>query len=112
MGFLRVLFAMLGRDKTRAEGGPIGYTGDNRAPLSPRSLYNNENAKFPQFGVTPVDPHPSYSESEAWGSGGLVFEEENEKLGTGRVGHRSVENSVRSGGHARSSSYGFVDGKR
>jgi hypothetical protein len=102
IGLCRVLFGMMGRDKTRAEGGPVGYTGDNRMSLSPRSPNRNDVSKFPQFGgpVSSVRPQTS-SDDVAWGSGGLV----DEKMGN--VGHRSVEASVKPG-HERVSSYGDV----
>jgi hypothetical protein len=106
MGLIRVLFAMAGRDKTRGEGGTVGYTGDNRAPLSPRSPNRNDISKFPQFGEPVSSVYPmNNSEDMAWSAGGLV----EEKYGHG--GHRSVEASVKPG-HERSSSYGYVDGKR
>ena len=107
IGLVVALFSMIGRDKTRGEGGPVGYTGDNRIPLSPRSPNRNDTSKFPQFGGPVSSVHPmTSSEDIAWGSGGLV---EDEKLG--RVGHRSVEASVKPG-HDRVSSYGHLEEKR
>jgi hypothetical protein len=109
IGLGRAIFGMMGRDKTRAEGGPVGYgyTGDNRAPISPRSPNRKDAAKFPQFGgpASSVYPVNSSEDMGAWGSGGLV----DEKLGT--AGHRSVEASVKPG-HERTSSYGYLDGKQ
>lgn len=106
IGLCRALFGIMGRDKTRAEGGPVGYTGDNRTPLSPRSPNTKDTAKFPQFGgpVSSVYPANTSEQMGPWGSGGLV----DEKLGT--AGHRSVEASVKPG-HERTSSYGYLDGK-
>ena len=104
IGLARVMFGILGREKTRAEGGPVGYgcSRDDRAPVSPRTPNRNDTMKFPQFG----GPVSSSSEDTGeWASGGLPAE----KLGT--AGHRSVESSVKQG-HERSSSYGYVDGKR
>jgi hypothetical protein len=105
IGLGRVLIGMMGRDKTRAEGGPVGYTGDNRTPISPRSPHRGDISRFPAFGgpVSSVHPEKS-SEDVAWVSGGSG---EDEKLG--RVGHRSVEASVKPG-HERVSSYGRVSG--
>jgi len=106
LGLCRALFALMGHDKTRAEGGPVGYTGDSRAPISPRSPNRKDASTFPQFGGPVSSVHPmNSSEDMAWGSGGLV----DEKLGT--TGHRSVEASVKPG-HERSSSYGYLDGKQ
>ena len=105
IGLMRVLVGMMGRDKTRAEGGPVAYTGDKRTPISPRSQNRNDMAKFPEFGGPVSSVHPTRStEDMAWGSNGL----EDEKLG--RVGHRSVEASVKPG-HERSSSHGYLEGK-
>jgi len=105
LGVCRAIVALMERNKTRAEGGPVGYTGDNRAPISPRSPNRKDASQFPQFGGPVSSVHPMNSSEEmAWGSGGLV----DEKLGT--TGHRSVEASVKPG-HERSSSYGYLDGK-
>lgn len=106
IGLCRALFVSMGRDKTRAEGGPVGYAGESRVPVSPRSPIRKDAARFPQFGgpVISVDPVNS-SEDMAWGARGLV----DEKLGT--AGHRSVEASVKPG-HERASSYGYLDGKQ
>lgn len=105
IGLCRAIFAMLGRDKTRGEGGPVGYTGDNRVPLSPRSPNRKDESKFPQFGGPVSSVHPQYSNEDMYGSGAVVDEK------VGRVEHRSVEASVKPG-HERSSSYGYLDGKR
>ena len=94
---------MLGRDKTRGEGGPLGYTGDNRGPLSPRSPNRNDMSKFPQFGGPVSSVHPHLSSEDMHGAAAV-----NEKVGS--VGHRSVEASVKPG-HERISSYGYLDGK-
>lgn len=111
LGFCRVLFAMLTRDKTRAEGGPAGgYTGDNRGPISPRySPPRQDAAKFPHFGepATPIYQVNDANDA-AWAQGGLV----DEKNGVGHVASRSVDSSVQPGYHNRSSSHGYVDGKR
>jgi hypothetical protein len=110
IGLARVVYAMMSRDKTRGEGGPVGYTGDNRAPLSPRSPNGNNVSNFPNFGgpVNSVQPTDS-AEDNVWDAGGLVDEK------YGDAGHRSVDASVKPG-HERASSYGYVggygDGKR
>ena len=103
MGLVYVLFAMMSRDKTRGEGGPVGYTGDNRAPLSPRSPNQTDVSKFPEFGGPISSVHPMQSSEDVWATGGLVDEK------YGYVGHRSVDASVKPG-HERASSYGYVDG--
>ncbi|KAH8818395.1 putative plasma membrane fusion protein prm1 [Hyaloscypha sp. PMI_1271] len=103
MGLVYVLFAMMSRDKTRGEGGPVGYTGDNRAPLSPRSPNQNDVSNFPEFGGPVSSVHPMQSPEDVWATGGLA----NEKYG--HVGHQSVDASVKPG-HERTSSYGYVDG--
>lgn len=102
MGLGRVIWAMCTRDKTRAEGGPVGsYTGDNRAPISPRSEARANPERFPNFSAgSEVYPVSSHTDS-AWAHGGL--EDEYEK--TGVVGRRSVKDGVVNG-HARVSSYG------
>ncbi|CAG8954022.1 hypothetical protein HYFRA_00009122 [Hymenoscyphus fraxineus] len=94
IGLTRVLIAMMGRDKTRAEGGAVGY-GEDTVPLSPKYTRNNPSAAvFPRFG----------RDSEE--SDGV----QNEKLGV-VGGGRGVPGMV--GGHERSSSYGYVmDEKR
>jgi len=103
-----VLISLCRRDKTRAEGGPVGYTGDNRAALSPRSPNRQNPAQFPEFGapVSSVYPVNSSMEDYEWSRGGL---EDEAKLGA--VGRRSVEASVQPG-HKRSSSYGYMDEKK
>jgi len=103
MGLVYVLFAMMRQDKTRGEGGPVGYTGDNRAPLSPRSPNRNDVSKFPQFGAPVSSDNPFTSSEDSWAAGGLADEK------YGHVGHRSVDASVKPG-HTRASSYGYVDG--
>jgi hypothetical protein len=108
IGLIRTLIAMLGRDKTRGEGGPVGYTGDGRMAMSPRSPNRKDEDRFPQFGGPLSSVHPmTSSEDMAWGSGGLV---DDEKMGT--AGHRSVESNIVKPGHERTSSYGYLDGKR
>jgi len=101
IGLTRAIFAMLGRDKTRGEGGPVGYTGDNRVALSPRSPNRNDESKFPQFGGPVSSVHPQYSNDDMYATGAV-----DEKVG--RAGHRSVEASVKPG-HERSSSYGYLE---
>jgi len=101
IGLIRVLIAWYARDKTRAEGGPVGYTGDHRAPVirSPARAYQ---AKFPDFG--PVSSvRPTQSSDDMYG-------EAEEK--TGHAGHRSVEATDVKSGHLRSSSYGLVDNEK
>jgi hypothetical protein len=111
IGLTRALFGILGRDKTRAEGGPVGYTGDNRAPISPRSPNRNNTEFFPKFGgpVSSVRPTDSREEYDSWQAG--EFGVGNEKLG--HAGHRTVGKVLTKKGHERGSSYGYVvDEKR
>jgi len=117
IGAIRAGIAMYGRDKTRAEGGPRTYTGDNRVALSPRTqqqAYAGAEGLFPQFGahttgVTPVDqPSDNEENANSWKTPDDGFE--NEKLGVGSVRGNRVEVGR---GHERTSSYGFlVDEKR
>jgi hypothetical protein len=104
-GLGRVIFSMMRADKTRAEGGPVGYTGDDRAPLSPRGENRNNAANFPEFGGPVSSVHPMNSHDDMF-SGGFADEK------VGAVGRRSVETRVVQPGHQRMSSYGIVDEKR
>jgi hypothetical protein len=106
IGLTRALIGMLGRDKTRAEGGPVGYTGDNRAPISPRSPNRNNTEVFPKFGrpVSSAQPTDSPEEYGLWQTD--EFGAGNEKLG--HAGHRTVGRVLTKKGHARGSSYGYV----
>jgi hypothetical protein len=104
----RVLYASLLRDKTRAEGGPVGYTGDHRGSMSPRSPNRGQGdpAQFPRFGseVYHTDSH----DDGAWAAGGLSDEGK-----VGVVGRNRVEDSRVAHGHERTSSYGYLaDEKR
>ena len=101
MGLIYILIVMMSRDKTRGEGGPVGYTGDNRAPLSPRSPNRNDVSKFPEFGGPVSSVHPV--SEDVWAAGGLADEK------YGHVGHQSVDASVNPG-HERTSSYGYMEG--
>ncbi|KAK0104025.1 plasma membrane fusion protein prm1 [Cadophora gregata f. sp. sojae] len=103
IGLGRVLFGLLGRDKTRAEGGP-SFTGDNRALMSPRSPNRGDMSKFPAFGAPVSSIYPTKSNGE------LYRTDEPQKEKFGAVGYRSVEDSVKPG-HERVSSYGLMDGK-
>jgi hypothetical protein len=101
IGAVRVLFGLLSRDKSRAEGGPVGYTGDNRSP-SLRSPNRKDVSRFPAFGGPVSSVHPEKSSDDlAWGAN-------DEKVG--RAGHRNVESAHVRGGHERVSSYGSVSG--
>jgi hypothetical protein len=96
IGLTRALICMLGRDKTRGEGGPVyagtgGLTGERRVPISPRT---NNKSKFPTFG------------DGEWAAGGLE-EGGSEKVGT--AGQRSIGTIKK--GHERTSSYGYVGEK-
>jgi hypothetical protein len=111
IGLTRALVGMLGRVKTRAEGGPVGYTGDNRTPISPRSPNRNNTEVFPEFGgpVSSVRPTDSQAENDSLRAD--EFGVGNEKLG--HAGHRTVGRVLTKKGHERGSSYGYVvDEKR
>jgi len=49
IGALRIAFVMMGRDKTRAEGGNRGLTGDGRQTFSDKTEERGSPV-FPQFG--------------------------------------------------------------
>ncbi|KAG9229691.1 putative plasma membrane fusion protein prm1 [Amylocarpus encephaloides] len=107
IGVARILFAMMTHDKTRAEGGPVGYTGDNRGSLSPRSPDRN-SGNFPTFGgpVSAVTTDPRTG-GQPWQAVDLA----DEKVRPMPTGRRSVEQSLQPG-HERVSSYGYLDEKR
>lgn len=109
IALIRVWIASRGRDKTRAEGGPLGYTTENRdQPTDDASPAYEEGGNFPQFtGQTSSAPSQPREGNLAWAVGGLPVT--NEKIG--QVEQRSVEESVKPG-HERSSSYGLLYGKR
>jgi hypothetical protein len=98
----RVIVGMMSPNKTRAEGGPIGYTGEHRQPLTPR---NNETT-FPTFGAPVSSVSPPDRSADPFGDHHSFTDE---KLGG--VARRSVEASLKPG-HTRASSYGYVDEKR
>lgn len=107
-GLARVAYGFVGRDKTRAEGGP-SFAGDHRQPVSPRRPTGNAHA-FPTFGAPASSIYPPRSaaaaivdDDDAWARSGL----HDEKMG--HVSHGSVEASFQPG-RERVSSYGFVDG--
>jgi len=93
IGLGRVIVGLLARDKTRGEGGPVGYTGDNRTPISPRSPNRQDMSHSPGYGgpVSSVHPEKS-SDNLAFGPGGSG---EDEKFGG--VEHRGVEASQQPG---------------
>jgi hypothetical protein len=99
-GIVHALFAMSGRDKTRAEGGLVGYTNDNSG-FSTRGPNGNETM-FPKFGGPVSAVQRQDSADETWAAGGLQDEK------TGTVEHRGIDVK---GGDERSSSYGYLDGK-
>ncbi|KAL2071282.1 hypothetical protein VTL71DRAFT_12517 [Oculimacula yallundae] len=106
IGLARVTVGFLAHDKTRAEGGPT-FTGEGRSPVSPRSPPGRDMATFPAFGAPVSSIYPTRSNGDAWTTHGGVSDE---KMGFGKVEHRSVEASVKPG-HERASSYGHLDGK-
>jgi hypothetical protein len=105
IGLCYVIFQSCMRDKTRAEGGPVGYTGDNRAPVSPRNTAGDGLSRFPEFGGPVSSVHPQTSSDEMWAAGASG----NEKYGT--TGHRSVEAAYKPG-HERTSSYGYLSDEK
>lgn len=98
IGLIAAIIGMMGRDKTRGEGGPM-YTGETRIPISPRSPNRGDVSKFPAFGgpVSSVHPQTSSDDIGGWQS--------DEKMG--RAGHRSVEDNIKPG-HERVSSHGYL----
>jgi hypothetical protein len=103
IGLIWVIYSMAKRDKTRGEGG--AFTGDNRAPLSPRTPNRNNSAMFPQFNgpVSSVSNPSDDSDKNPFNDGDVA----NERLGT--VGQpKPVESQS---GHQRVSSYGYLDEK-
>jgi len=110
LGLGRVLVGVLGRDRTRAEGGPTyaaaagAYTGERRAGLSPRSV---GEAKFPDFAGATESPY-ARDGGEAWAAGGL-----GEKGSSGeKIGHvKGGSVGTLKTPPARTSSYGFVGEK-
>lgn len=101
IGLITAIFGMLGRDKTRGEG-RTSFTGENRAPISPRQPVNTK-FQFPAFGenVSPVEFE------EGFATGALQNEKEN--LARGHAPQRSVETSTNT--HGRKSSYGHLENK-
>lgn len=102
-GLCYVIFSLCVRDKTRGEGGPVGYTGDRRPAVSPRIVSTDDEARsrFPEFGGPVSSVHPQTSSDDVWAA--------NEKYGT--TGHRSVEASYKPG-HVRESSYGYLSDEK
>lgn len=101
-GLCYVLFQLCVRDKTRAEGGPVGYTGDNRTPISPRAN-PDAAARFPEFGGPVSSVHPQTSSDNIYATGAEKF---------GATGHRSVESAYKPGGHTRVSSHGYLEDEK
>lgn len=100
IGLISAIIGMLGRDKTRGEGGGVVLTGENRAPVSPREA---PVSNFPAFGenVSPV------GDEDAFVAGAV--QDEKDKISRGHVPQRSV-GTLRKG-HGRQSSYGLMDNK-
>jgi hypothetical protein len=109
MGLTRALIGMIGRDKTHAEGGPVGYAGDNRNSTSPQDPNYNE-AKFPGFGsASPAHMGKDSVDDGSWSTSGLGVSTGDEKIG--QAGHRFVAR-VLNNGHERSSSHGYMGGEK
>lgn len=111
MGVARVVWALCSRDKTRAEGGATGYTGDNQAPNPlPGGPVRDEASSFPEFGGPPSAPYPS-QHTENWPAAPDYPEDDDEKM-MGAAGHRYVETNA-APEYQRSSTYGYLnDSKR
>lgn len=103
IGLGRVLFGMFGRDKQRGEGGPVGYTGDGRLPLSPRNENRANAGVFPEFSGSNSSARPEKSDDEMYENS---FDEK-----YGEIQRGSIERNIRQG-HDRKSSYGYVEGER
>jgi len=100
IGLFSALFMKMVRDKTRAEGGAVRFTGDNRSPpITPRG--RGDESRFPEFGGPVSSVHPQFSNDNMYATGEI-----DEKFGS--AGHHSVEASYKPG-HERTSSYGYVE---
>ncbi|KAJ9143355.1 Plasma membrane fusion protein PRM1 [Pleurostoma richardsiae] len=106
IGVVRALAGMAGRDRTRGEGGQrFYYTGDGRAPLTPRHSPTASSsaaaARFPDFGITA--PETALEDDYR------VRAERD-----GKIAHAMavpVSTGLRSPGHWRKSSHGYVEGE-
>jgi hypothetical protein len=104
IGLFRVLAAWYSRDKTRAEGGPVGFgvTGNGSDPIGPRSPLRGGETRFPEFGGPVSAVGPMRSQDDTWGA--------EEKLG--HAGHRSLDVDDFKMGSERRSSYGVLAGEK
>jgi hypothetical protein len=95
IGVTRALVCMISSDKTRAEGGAMRYTGEDRPPLSPRTPPQawQKDGRFASYG----------SEAHAESDG---YHGSNEKM-SGAAGPRSRHGHGIA--HARSDSHGDFD---
>lgn len=105
VGVIRALIGMAAPDKSHGEGGQRFYTGDGRAPLTPRSPARSREiseARFPQFGRG-VAESAVMDDYEARAM-------QDEKLGSASTAQvRGGKGGLRSPGHWRGSSYGHVE---
>jgi hypothetical protein len=101
IGGIRTFIAMRSHDKTRAEGGPVGYPTDASPAYAAEPPADHT---FPRFDGPVSAVHPAAA--TPWATN--RFADEKETLGS--VGSRSVEENIKPG-HVRSSSHGYVDGK-
>lgn len=103
IGLARALIGMIGREKTRAEGGPVGYVGE--------SPYRNEE-KFPSFDGAASSVHMDMNSQDdgTWSAGGLGLSLGNEKLG--QAGRRPVAGGLTKMGHERASSHGYLGNEK
>ncbi|KFZ08975.1 hypothetical protein V501_05762 [Pseudogymnoascus sp. VKM F-4519 (FW-2642)] len=107
IGASRLIVGMMSRDKTRAEGGGVPAVSP---PYEEREM---RPAEFGAFGGEVETPFPRDNENQGgpWMAGAMGGGEQMEKVG--HVGHgaqRSV-GEASTGGHGRTSSYGFVGEK-
>jgi hypothetical protein len=110
LGLGRVLVGVLGRDKTRAEGGPTyvaetgAYTGERMVGLSPRSV---DDAKFPDFAEGSESAYAREGR-ETWAAAGVGEKgARGEKFGHVKGGSVGTLETP----PVRTSSYGFVGEK-
>lgn len=114
-GLVRSLIGMATRDDTRGTGGQRFYTGDGRAPPSPRTPQRAASAASSLSGSHPTAAQhrfPKFEVESAAVDDRTAAAARDEKLAManaalGDSGKRGVKSS---GGHWRSSSHGYVEG--
>lgn len=111
IGLLRTLVMMMGRDKTRGEGGAAYRGGSkNRAPVSPRFNGRAEplsarTNRFPNIGGSLSSNGEKPYDDDVWGGPAPEYTEKH-----GHAGHRSVDENIVRPDQNRVSSYGAFTG--